>query len=74
MKAAILIPNIASRDEDAEHRHRVGADRVAAGIETRIFCDAAGDIGERTYPAERLPSFAGGSGDLVIYHYSMGWK
>lgn len=74
MKAAILIPNIASRDA-------VGADAmamfrilVAAGIETRIFCDAAGDIGERTYPAERLPSFAGGSGDLVIYHYSMGWK
>jgi glycosyltransferase involved in cell wall biosynthesis len=74
MKAAILIPNIASRDA-------VGADAMAmfrilvdAGIETRIFCDAAGDIGERTYPAERLPSFAGGSGDLVIYHYSMGWK
>lgn len=73
MKAAILIPVLASKDA-------VGADALAMarildeqGVETRVFCLAAHDVGRDTWPADKLLDFAGGPDDLVIYHYSTGW-
>lgn len=73
MKAAILIPVLTSKDA-------VGADALsmaqildAQGIETRVFCLAANDVERKTWPADKLVEFAGGEGDLVIYHYSTGW-
>ncbi|WP_371280557.1 glycosyltransferase family 4 protein [Dokdonella sp.] len=73
MKAAILIPVLTSKDA-------VGADAIAMaqaledlGIETRVFCLSSMDVERKTWPAERLPAFAGGPGDLVIYHFSTGW-
>src|SRR5690606_5830896 len=72
MKAAILIPVLASRDA-------VGADALGmlgafeeCGIETRIFCMSGKDVGGRTSPAEWLNDFVGRD-DLVVYHFSMGW-
>lgn len=73
MKAGILIPVLTSKDA-------VGADALAMariledlGIETRVFCLSASGVEQSTFPAEQLPGFAGGPGDLVIYHYSTGW-
>jgi glycosyltransferase involved in cell wall biosynthesis len=73
MRAAILIPVLASKDA-------VGADALAMatileelGIETRVFCQSASGVGRKTYPADGLPQFAGGPRDLVIYHYSTCW-
>ncbi len=73
MKAGILIPVLTSKDA-------VGADALAMariledlGIETRVFCLSASGVAHRTFPADQLPGFAGGSGDLVIYHFSTGW-
>ena len=73
MKAAILIPVLTSKDA-------VGADALAMasileelGIETRVFCQSASGVERKTYAPERLPQFAGGPRDLVIYHYSTGW-
>lgn len=73
MKAAILIPVLAGRDA-------VGADALAMarvlaeeGIDTRIFCQSSMDVDEKTFPAEKLSSFASGSDDVVIYHFSTGW-
>ena len=73
MKAAILIPVLTSKDA-------VGADALAMasilddlGIETRIFCLSSSGVERKTYPAERMPQFAGDARDLVIYHYSTGW-
>lgn len=73
MKAAILIPVLTSHDA-------VGADAMAMakilediGMETRIFCLSSAQVERRTWPAERLPAFAGGPNDLVIYHFSTGW-
>jgi glycosyltransferase involved in cell wall biosynthesis len=73
MKAAILIPVLTSKDA-------VGADALAMaqildelGIETRIFCLSSSGIQRKTWPAEEMPTFAGGPKDLVIYHFSTGW-
>jgi glycosyltransferase involved in cell wall biosynthesis len=73
MKAAILIPVLTSKDA-------VGADALAMarildelGIETRIFCQSSSGIRQKTWPAEEMPTFAGGPRDLVIYHFSTGW-
>jgi glycosyltransferase involved in cell wall biosynthesis len=73
MKAAILIPVLTSKDA-------VGADALAMaqildelGIETRIFCLSTSGIQRKTWPAEEMPTFAGGPRDLVIYHFSTGW-
>ena len=73
MKAAILIPVLTSKDA-------VGADALAMaqildelGIETRIFCQSSSGVQRRTWPAEEMAAFAGAPGDLVIYHFSIGW-
>lgn len=73
MKAAILIPVLTSKDA-------VGADAIAManvldslGIETRVFCLSSTDVERKTWPADDLPAFAGGPGDLVIYHFSTSW-
>lgn len=73
MKAAILIPVLTSKDA-------VGADALAMaqvlegfGIETRLFCLSSSGVERKSWPAERLPAFAGGPQDLVIYHFSTGW-
>lgn len=73
MRAAILIPVLTGKDA-------VGADALAMasileelGIETRVFCQSASGVERKTYAPERLPQFAGGPRDLVIYHYSTGW-
>ena len=73
MRAAILIPVLTSKDA-------VGADALAMaaileemGVQTRIFCLSANGVERTTYAADQLPHFAGGPGDLVIYHYSTGW-
>lgn len=73
MKAAILIPVLTSKDA-------VGADAMAMaqildelGIETRIFCQSSSGVQRKTWPAEEMSAFAGGSNDLVIYHFSIGW-
>jgi glycosyltransferase involved in cell wall biosynthesis len=73
MKAAILVPVLASKDA-------VGADVLAMlriledlGVETRIFCLSAPGATFKTWPIDRLVGFAGGPDDLVIYHFSTGW-
>ncbi len=73
MRAAILIPVLTSKDA-------VGADAMAMaqilddlGFETRIFCQSSSGIQRKVWPAEELLAFAGGPGDLVIYHFSTAW-
>jgi len=73
MKAAILLPVLAGRDA-------VGNDALAMarllrgrGIETRFFCNAAVGVDERAQPPEDALAFASGPGDLLIYHFSVGW-
>lgn len=73
MKAAILIPVLTSKDA-------VGADALAMaqildelGIETRIFCQSSSGVQRQTWSTEEMSAFAGGSNDLVIYHFSIGW-
>lgn len=73
MKAAILIPVLASRDA-------VGADALgmlrlleAKGIEARVFCASAVDVDARTFAPDKLAAFASSSDDVVIYHFSTGW-
>jgi glycosyltransferase involved in cell wall biosynthesis len=73
MKVAILIPVLTSKDA-------VGADALAMaailegmGVQVRIFCLSASGVERTTFDADELPHFAGGPGDMVIYHYSTGW-
>lgn len=73
MKAAILLPSLAGRDA-------VGNDALAMagllrerGIDTRVFCEHAHGVAEKTFAPATLPDFAGGPDDLVIYHFSTGW-
>lgn len=73
MKAAILIPVLASRDA-------VGTDALAMmqlleerGIETRMFCAGSHDVDVRTHAPEKLAAFANSPEDLLIYHFSTGW-
>ena len=73
MKAAILLPVLAGKDA-------VGNDALAMvqllrerGVDTRVFCETATGVSEPTQPAEDALAFAGGPGDLLIYHFSVGW-
>lgn len=73
MNVGILIPVLTSKDA-------VGADALAMaailedmGLQVRIFCLSASGVDRAAHEADQLPEFAGGPGDLVIYHYSTGW-
>jgi glycosyltransferase involved in cell wall biosynthesis len=73
MKAAILLPVLAGADavgNDAQAMARLLTER---GIDTRLFCDVAVGVTGTTYPASEVLDFAGGPGDLIIYHFSVGW-
>ncbi|MEO7062359.1 MAG: glycosyltransferase [Dokdonella sp.] len=73
MKAAILLPVLAARDavgNDALAMARLLRER---GVDTRLFCETALGVGEPTQPAEDALAFAGAPGDLLIYHFSVGW-
>ncbi|WP_395679649.1 glycosyltransferase family 4 protein [Dokdonella sp.] len=72
MKAAILLPVLARHDavgNDALSMARILRER---GIDTRVFCDVAVGVEEPTWRCDALLDFAGGPGDLVIYHFSVG--
>lgn len=73
MNAAILLPVLAARDavgHDALAMARLLRER---GIDARLFCETAVGLGEPTQPAEEALAFAGSPGDLLIYHFSVGW-
>jgi glycosyltransferase involved in cell wall biosynthesis len=73
MKAAILTPVIAGADavsNDVLAMARVLRER---GLDARIFCNIAVGIAEKTWPLDDVLAFAGGPGDLLIYHFSVGW-
>jgi glycosyltransferase involved in cell wall biosynthesis len=73
MKVAILIPVLAGRDAVGTDALSMARLLEARGIEARIFCASAVDVDARTYAPEKLLSFATGSDDVVIYHFSTGW-
>ncbi len=73
MKAALLVPVLVGADavgNDALAMARLLRER---GIETRIFCNIAVGVDEKTYLPTLLLDFAGGPKDLLIYHFSVGW-
>jgi glycosyltransferase involved in cell wall biosynthesis len=73
VKAAILLPSLAGRDAVGNDALAMARLLRARGIETRLYCEHASGVDERTWPAAELPDFAGGPRDLVIYHFSVGW-
>jgi glycosyltransferase involved in cell wall biosynthesis len=73
MKAAILLPVLATRDavgNDALAMARLLRER---GVDVSLFCETASGVDEPTQPAQDALAFAGGPGDLLIYHFSVGW-
>lgn len=73
MKAAILLPTLANRDAVGNDSRAMARLLRQHGIDTRLFCDVAVDISERTYPAEQAVQFASRPNDLLIYHFSTAW-
>ncbi len=73
MKAAILLPVLAGRDAVGNDALAMARLLRAHGIETRLYCDTAVGVEEPTWPAAELLAYAGGPGDLIIYHFSVGW-
>lgn len=73
MNAAILLPVLAGKDAVGNDALAMAALLRERGIDARVFCDVAVNVAETTYRAEELLDFAGGPGDLVIYHFSTGW-
>jgi glycosyltransferase involved in cell wall biosynthesis len=73
MKAVIMTPVLAAADA-------VGNDVLAMarvlreqGIETKLCCGVATGIDEPTLRPEHVLEFAGGPGNLLIYHFSVSW-
>lgn len=73
MKAAVILPTLADRDAVGNDSRAMAQLLRRRGIDTRLFCDAAVDINERTYPAEQAIQFADRPCDLLIYHFSTAW-
>jgi glycosyltransferase involved in cell wall biosynthesis len=73
MKAAILIPVLTNKDAVGADARGLAQILDELGFETRIFCLSSSGIQRKTWPAEEMPTFAGGPKDLVIYHFSTGW-
>lgn len=73
MKAAIILPCLADRDAVGNDSRAMAQLLRQRGIDARLFCDAAIDISERTYPAEQALQFADRPTDLLIYHFSTAW-
>lgn len=73
MKAAILLPVLAKHDAVGNDALAMAAILRECGIDTRIFCDVAVGLEVATFRPDELLAFAGGSDDLVIYHFSVGW-
>jgi glycosyltransferase involved in cell wall biosynthesis len=73
MNVALLIPVLSDKDA-------VGTDVLAMrsllegqGHRVRIYCESSQSKTEKTYPASDVLGFAGRPGDLIIYHFSVGW-
>lgn len=73
MKAAILLPVLASRDAVGNDALAMAKLLRARGVDTRICCNVAVGVDEPTLPPEGALEFAGGADDLLIYHFSVGW-
>lgn len=72
-RVALLLPVLASRDAIGSDVLGMAETLRAFDIETRIFCEGRDGAEVSTYPVSDLLSFAGGSNDVIIYHYSVGW-
>jgi glycosyltransferase involved in cell wall biosynthesis len=73
MRAVILLPVLAGADAVGNDAIAMAHLLRARGIETRLCCDASFGVDEPTYPTRGALDFAGSPGDLLIYHFSMGW-
>lgn len=73
MRAAILLPVLAAKDAVGNDALAMACVLRERGIDTRLFCETAIGIGEQTHPAQEALTFAGEPGDLLIYHFSVGW-
>lgn len=73
MNAAILLPVLARHDAVGNDALAMARQLRERGIETRLFCEASIGMDEEVHKPADLLDFAGGSGDVVIYHFSVGW-
>jgi glycosyltransferase involved in cell wall biosynthesis len=73
MKAAILTPVVTCADAVSNDVLAMAQLLRERGIDTRVCCNVAVGIAESTYPLDTALDFAGAPGDLLIYHFSVGW-
>jgi glycosyltransferase involved in cell wall biosynthesis len=74
MRIAVLSPSLTTAD--AVSNDVIGMYEVLKKrrLDVRIYSETQALNGYRVHPASKIRSFLNSSGDILIYHYSVGWS
>jgi glycosyltransferase involved in cell wall biosynthesis len=74
MHIAVLSPSLTTADAVSNDVVGMYAALKKRGADVRIYSETQALDGYKVHPLSKLRSFLNQSGDILIYHYSVGWQ